>query len=91
LIINQRIDQIILIEDEAEATALMSIERLANVKACYTMDRNTAGLGHQITWGSMGGLSSTYLDVYKGLPRMKGNVDDQIKFVQLRNLVSKIS
>lgn len=83
LVINSTFEQIMLIEIENEAHDLMSSQRIQNVKACLTLDQKQPGTGHNLTWNSRGsGISSQYIDRYKGIPRMKSNVEDQIRVQQ---------
>ncbi|MCJ1390845.1 Structural maintenance of chromosomes protein 6 [Xylographa bjoerkii] len=75
LVINQAIEQTILIENNEEARELMLETILPNVKQCYSFrGRN----GVRLTYASRGGLNSTYVDSYSGLPRMKTDVEVQI-------------
>ncbi|MCJ1356930.1 MAG: Structural maintenance of chromosomes protein 6 [Icmadophila ericetorum] len=80
LIINLGIEQTILIEDMSEATELMDSARLDKVKQCFSFNKNAnePGMGVRIAYAWGGNLSSTYVDPYKGAPRMKTDVEIQI-------------
>ena len=80
MIINQGIEQTILIEDMTEARNIMDQTRLNNVRACYSKnDKAKPGAGVRLTYGWENTLSSTFVDSYKGPPRMKTDVEYQIR------------
>jgi len=76
LIINQAIEQTILIEDNQEARETMDQGRLRNVKQCYNLARDG---GHRLTYGFGGNLQSTFVARYRGTPRMKTDIEVQIR------------
>ena len=77
LVINQAIEQTILIEDNEEARERMLKTVFPNVKQCYSFkDRG----GVRLTYASKGGLNSTFIDPFSGMPRMKTDVEAQIRY-----------
>ena len=80
MIINQGIEQTVLIKDMEQAREIMDQSRLRNVKQCYSIN-NRGGL--RLTYGWEGGLSSTYVDSYRGIPRMKTDIEIQIRCAKL--------
>ena len=80
LVINQGIDQTILIQDRQEAIDTMSSERLHNVKQCFSFNIRP-GEAVRLAYGWGGGLSQSYQPAFKGSPRMKTDVEYQIKYV----------
>ncbi len=50
------------------------------VKQCFTLNK-VAGSGLRISRGYGGGLSQTFIDPFRGVPRMKTDIEYQIKFV----------
>ena len=79
LVINQGIEQTILIEDMEEANKRMDDVRLRNVKQCFSMNPAKPGAGMRIGYGWGGNLSSTAIDPYEGMPRMKTDDESQIR------------
>lgn len=77
LIINQAIEQTILINSREDATNIMNETRLSNVKQCYAF--NARGSGHRLSYGWGGGLVSAYVPAWSGPPRMKTDVEYQVK------------
>ena len=77
LVINQAIEQTILIEDNEEARELMLETVLPNVKQCYSFKGRG---GVRLTYANKGGVNSTYIDHFQGLPRMKTDVEVQIRY-----------
>ena len=84
LIINQGIDQTILIRDRAEAIDEMNRERLHNVRQCFALNERP-GDGIRLGYGFRGGLSQSYQPGFRGVPRMKTDIEYQIKYVVLGN------
>ena len=79
LIISQGIEQAILIEDRKEATDRMDAARLRNVKQCFSINPAKVGAGVRTTYGWGGTLSSTYVEPYQGLSRMRTDDELQIR------------
>ncbi|MCJ1246552.1 Structural maintenance of chromosomes protein 6 [Trapelia coarctata] len=79
LIINQAIEQTILIEDNQEAVQKMDRGRLRNVKQCYALTDKGA---QRLTYGFGGNLQSTAVGRYRGIPRMKTDIEIQIRLQQ---------
>ena len=78
MIINQAIEQTILTENRNDGVAALEGDKSRNVKQCFTLN-NQAGSGLRLSRGYGGGLSQSYLDPYKGIPRMKTDLEYQIK------------
>ncbi|MCJ1432580.1 Structural maintenance of chromosomes protein 6 [Xylographa pallens] len=75
LVINQAIEQTILIENNEEARERMLKTVFPNVKQCYSFKGRG---GVRLTYANKGGLNSTFVDPYSGIPRMKTDVEVQI-------------
>ncbi|KAL8663280.1 MAG: hypothetical protein Q9202_004029 [Teloschistes flavicans] len=82
LIINQIIEQTILIDSRPHAVNVMSDSRLQNVKQCFTHNVRP-GTGIRFSYGWGGGLSENYIPAFQGSPRMKTDVEFQVKWAQL--------
>ena len=80
LVINQVIDQTILIQDRQEAIDTMNSERLRNVKQCFSFNIRP-GEAVRLAYGWGGGLSQSHQAAFRGSPRMKTDVEYQIKYV----------
>ena len=78
LIINQSIEQTILIADRKEAIARMNEARIPNVRQCFTHNKRP-GSGIRYGYGFGGNLSETYIFPFEGTPRMKTDIEYQIK------------
>lgn len=78
LVINQGVDQTILIQDRREAIDTMSSARLQNVKQCFAFNIRP-GEAVRLAYGYGGGLSQSYQAAFTGSPRMKTDVEYQIK------------
>lgn len=78
LIINQAIEQTILVKNREDGVAALEGDKSRNVKQCYTLN-NKAGSGLRLSRGFGNGLSQNYLDPFIGIPRMKTDVEYQIK------------
>jgi len=80
LVVNARIEQILLIEDRKEADIVMSTGPNngfpINVAACYTIE------GFQV--GSKGGYATISINLYNGPPRLLTDVDEVIKDNQMK-------
>lgn len=80
LIINHNIEQTLLIADVSEATREMyDGPRLRNVKACFSFQPNDKSKGIALSYTSSGEPSQDPVAEYKGLPRLKGNVEHMIE------------
>ena len=78
MIINQAIEQTILIENRDDGVAALLGDKSRNVKQCYSVNVKP-GSGLRLSRGFGGGLSQNYLDPFIGIPRMKTDVEYQIK------------
>ena len=76
--INQGIDQTILIQDRGEAIDTMKRARLQNVKQCFSFNIRP-GEAVRLAYGHGGGLSQSYQPPFMGSPRMKTDLEYQIK------------
>ena len=81
LVIGQAIDQTILVEKRDEAIKLMNRSRLNNVKQCFTLNVDP-GTGCRLGYGYGGGLSETFVPRFQGIPRMKTDIEYQIRAQQ---------
>jgi hypothetical protein len=80
LVINQGIDQTILIQDRKEAIDAMDSERLHNVKQCFSFNVRP-GEAVRLAYGWGGGLSQSHQAAFRGSPRMKTDVEYQIRYI----------
>ena len=78
LIINQAIEQTVLTERRDDGVKALEGASSLHVKQCYTLNVKP-GSGLRLTHGYGGGLSQSYIDPFKGVPRMKTDVEYQIK------------
>lgn len=78
LIINQGIDQTILIKSRSEAIDEMNQARLQNVRQCFALTEKP-GEGVRLGYGYGGGLSQSHQPGFRGTPRMKTDIEYQIK------------
>lgn len=78
LIIGQAIDQTILVEKRPDAVELMNASRLRNVKQCYAHNIKR-GTGIRYAYSPGGGLSEAYIGASNGTPRMKTDIEYQIR------------
>lgn len=78
LIIGQGIDQTILIEERVDAVEIMNASRLSNVKQCYAHNIKR-GTGIRFAYSQGGGLSEGYIGAFNGTPRMKTDIEYQIR------------
>ena len=82
LVITQAIEQTILIEDLIEAKDLMSNGHIYNVRQCLCLnDAARVGAGIRLIHGYANTLSSNSIDPYSGPPRMKTDLEFQIRYV----------
>lgn len=81
MIINQAIEQTLLIENRNDGVAALEGDKSRNVRQCYTLN-NQAGSGLRLGYGYGGTLSQSFLDPFRGIPRMKTDVEYQIKYVK---------
>ena len=85
MVVNARIEQILLIENRRDADIVMSTGPNngfpVNVTACYTIE------GFQV--GSKGGYATISVNLYNGTPKLLTDVDEVIKENQakINNLV----
>ena len=79
LIVNNGIEQTLLIEDRSEAVNVMGRVRPQNVKRCFSVNANQAGAGVSISSSFGNSLSQTYVAPFRGAPRMKTDIEYQIK------------
>lgn len=78
LIINQAIEQTVLTELRDDGVNALDGPNSRNVKQCYTLNVQH-GSGLRLTHGYGGGLSQSFIDPFKGVPRMKTDIEYQIK------------
>lgn len=78
LIINQAIEQTVLTEHRDDGVKALEGANSRHVKQCYTLNVKP-GSGLRLAHGYGGGLSQAYIDPFKGPPRMKTDLEYQIK------------
>lgn len=78
LVINQAIEQTVLTEHRDDGVSALDGPNSRHVKQCYTLNVKP-GSGLRLAHGYGGGLSQTYIDPFKGVPRMKTDIEYQIK------------
>lgn len=78
MIINHAIEQTVLTEHRNDGVAALEGSKSRNVKQCYTLNVKP-GSGLRISRGFGNGLSQSYLEPFVGIPRMKTDVEYQIK------------
>lgn len=78
MIIIQAIEQTVLTEHRNDGVAALEGNKSRNMKQCYTLN-NQVGSGLRLSRGFGGGLSQNYLEPFRGIPRMKTDVEYQIK------------
>jgi len=80
LIINHGIEQMLLIERLEEASSvLFDGARPKNVKRCYCIDRKDKRRGIHLSYSRMGEPSQAPVPAYNGSPRMKSDLESQIR------------
>jgi hypothetical protein len=80
LIINHGVEQMLLIEDLEEASAvLFDGQRPRNVKRCYCIDSGDRRRGIHLSYNRMGEPSQAPVPVYHGHPRMQSDMASQIR------------
>ncbi|KAL8856923.1 MAG: hypothetical protein Q9178_006512 [Gyalolechia marmorata] len=77
LIINHAIEQTILIDNRSDAVNIMNGARLPNVKQGFTHNKGGSGIRYSYGWG--GGLQQGHVPAWNGQPRMKTDVEFQVK------------
>ncbi|EEA19748.1 Structural maintenance of chromosomes protein 6 [Talaromyces marneffei ATCC 18224] len=83
LIINHAIEQIVLIENVEEASKILfEGGRVRNVRRCLCIDARDRRRGVTLSYGRTGEPSQAPIAPYVGRPRMKSDIDSQIKFQQ---------
>lgn len=70
LIISNKIEKTLLMEDRAEADNVM-LQKPRNIQMCFTSS------GHKV--GGQSGMKTESLDTYRGPPRFQTDIDSQIK------------
>ncbi len=84
LIINQGIEQTLLIESRREADSTMYDRgTLPNVKQCFSLNENKPGWGVRFGYGRGGEANSAPIPPFQGRPRMKTDIESQIRSVVL--------
>ena len=82
LIISNTIEQTILIEERKDAMERMFSTKLRNVKQCFAL--GGGGEGYRFHYGYGGEVAQTFMPKFEGSPRMKTDVEYQIKYVPRR-------
>ena len=71
----------VLIRDRKEAIDTMNAEKLRNVKQCFSFNIRP-GEAVRLAYGYGGGLSQSHQPAFNGSPRMKTDIEYQIKWVR---------
>ncbi|GAQ04879.1 structural maintenance of chromosomes protein 6 [Aspergillus lentulus] len=80
LIINHGIEQMLLIERLEDASSvLFDGQRPKNVKRCYCIDRTDRRRGIHLSYSRTGDPSQAPVQAYNGSPRMKSDLESQIR------------
>ncbi|KAF1946743.1 P-loop containing nucleoside triphosphate hydrolase protein [Clathrospora elynae] len=81
LIINQRIEQVVLFEDQDEALTFMHARGQAatNVIMCFTFSDDNHQKGRVINYTSNGGINNSPIGVFTGNLRMQADKEDEIR------------
>ena len=70
----------LLIEDlETASKTLFDGDRLANVKRCFCIDKQDRRRGHHLAYSRTGEPTSSPVPAYTGQPRMKTDIEIQIR------------
>ncbi|EED14151.1 DNA repair protein Rad18, putative [Talaromyces stipitatus ATCC 10500] len=101
LIINHAIEQIVLIENVEEASKILfEGGRVRNVRRCLCIDARDRRRGVTLSYGRTGEPSQAPIAPFTGRPRMRSDIDSQIRLQQdniqalkreLNELQSKVS
>lgn len=79
LIINNGVEQMLLIEDQEEASSvLFDDQRPKNVKRCFCIDSRDRRRGIHLSFNRMGDPNQAPVAMYNGHPRMKSDLASQI-------------
>ncbi|EEH40083.2 hypothetical protein PAAG_08932 [Paracoccidioides lutzii Pb01] len=83
LVINHGIEQVLLIENLEEASAvLFDGEKPRNVKRCFCIDQRDRRRGIHLSYSRTGEPTQSPVQAYAGRPRMKTDIESQIKLQQ---------
>ncbi|PYH95203.1 DNA repair protein Rad18 [Aspergillus ellipticus CBS 707.79] len=83
LIINHGIEQVLLIENLEQASSILfDGQRLPNVKRCYCIDQRDKRRGIHLSYSRTGEPSQAPVAAYNGRPRMKSDLESQIRVQQ---------
>lgn len=80
LIINNSIEQVLLIEDQEEASSvLFDGQRPRHVRRCFCIDARDRRRGIHLSFNRMNDPNQAPVPMYKGHPRMKSDLALQIR------------
>lgn len=79
LVINQSIEQTVLAKARENGVAALEGPTRTNVRQCFTMNSQRGGL--RLSYGYGGGLTQNFIEPFRGIPRMKTDIEYQIKLV----------
>ncbi|KAK2750907.1 Structural maintenance of chromosomes protein 6 [Onygenales sp. PD_40] len=83
LVISNGIEQVLLIEDLEEASKILfDGERPRNVKRCFCIDQRDRRRGIHLSFTRAGEPNQTPVQAYTGRPRMKTDIESQIRMQQ---------
>lgn len=70
-----------LTEHRDDGVAALEGPNQHKVKQCFTLNKK-AGSGLRLSLGYGGGLVQTYIEPFRGIPRMNTDLEYQIKYVR---------
>lgn len=79
LVINQSIEQTVLSKAREDGVAAVEGPNRTNVRQCFTLNAQRGGL--RLSYGYGGGLTQNFIEPFRGIPRMKTDIEYQIKLV----------
>lgn len=79
LVINQSIEQTVLTKAREDGVAALEGPNRINVRQCFSLNAHRGGL--RLSYGYDGGLTQNFIEPFRGIPRMKTDIEYQIKSV----------
>lgn len=86
LVINQSIEQTVLAKAREDGVAALEGPNRTNVRQCFALNARRGGL--RLSYGYGGGLTQNFIEPFGGIPRMKTDIEYQIKLVDPRSMRS---
>lgn len=78
MIINQAIEQTVLTERRNDGVEALEGPMSRNIRQCFTLNVKP-GSGLRLSRGFNSGLSQSYIEPFRGIPRMKTDIEYQIR------------